>query len=226
MITFDRLKLELKDRIPQESGIPSEGQYDAAIRSGVARLNTDAGMIKPGTLSVVSGTASYDLGSDFLKMIHLDSTLQGSTYVTPGGPLIPVSAAATTEQITIYGTTLTIKPTPGYTLDREYIYKAAHVLNASGEYPDMGEEEAYLILLVAQQELMRRSLTSTADKALKYSFGDVSVDTGGKTTSIAAAVKALEEAYKERLKSYRGPMAVRADYDLVDHANYTDRLIV
>ena len=225
MIPFDRLVLELKDRVLQESGIPSEGQYHAAVRSGVARFNTDAGMIKYGTLAVVAGTDSYTLPTGFLKMIHMDSMRHGSAFVQPGGLLMPLPASGLSETITIYGDTLQIRPTPQYTLDRSYTYKAAHVLTGD-DYPDMGEEEAYIILLEAQAELMRRSLTTKADKALRYSFGDVTIDTGRTGASIVGAIKALDEAYLERLKSFRGPMAVRADYDLVDHANYAGRLIV
>src|SRR4051812_19286525 len=106
-ITLASLVARLEADVPAVSSVPSADQYSQAVKDAVADLSRRASVTRVSTLTIVAGTASYALPSDFQRLIRLaqigavypltppplgwgDSWPNGGTIITPQG-LIPFS---------------------------------------------------------------------------------------------------------------------------------------
>src|SRR5690349_1841073 len=72
MTTLAALLTELQSEVPAVSSVPTTTQYTQAIKDAVAEFSRRCGVKKNSTIAIISGTASYALPDDFLKMIEMD----------------------------------------------------------------------------------------------------------------------------------------------------------
>jgi len=206
--------------IAPKNGVPSDSQYEMAVKSAVGAFSRRAGMVKQVTVSVVKGTVSYTLPDDFLNFIKVESLIDGSVYVQPGGGLIPMGSTISRERWTTAGLTLTIYPTPTYTADRVLWYKAGYVLNSGDVYLDMTEEIGEIALIKGRANLLRLMGSGVARDGWKYSIGDVAVDKSGQPRSYRDMAKDLDEDFDNRITQFIGPVGARATYSLSEQAAF------
>jgi len=207
-ILLATLVSRLQADVPAVDSVPSADQYTRAIKDAVADFSRRCGTEKVDALSVVSGTASYTLPDDFLKMIMLESFATADGVLISSAGIIPLDANWE-ERYTVRGLTITFYPTPSYSMTRDYRYKAGWVLNDDGdEYEDMGEEEAGIILLRAAAACLTKQSNVMAPEAFSYQQGDVSVNTGTQTLAVRAQLDSVEKSYLNACEKYNGQYGI------------------
>ena len=166
------------------------------------------------TLSIVSGTADYALPVDFLRLIRLEGLFNQDGVIHSTSGLIPVSAGYE-ESFTIAGKTLTFHPTPSYSTSRDLYYAAAHVLDG-GEYEDMTEEDAAIVMLRAQAWALNLQARSAAigGEVVEYAIGDERVKRATSSEALATQSKDAYGAYLDALRAAVGPVGRRGAYTL------------
>lgn len=210
MTTLAVLVAELQSEVPAVNTVPTTTQYTQAIKDAVLEFSRQCGLMKNTTIAVVSGTASYPMPDDFLKLIEIDNPYSNEHHVivTATG-IIPFSELSPfEEEITVVNKTLTIFPTPGYSMTRYIEYKAGWVLSGtsgSETYADMGEDEAQIVMLKAKslaKEKLSNALASGG--GMKYSFGAVSVDKGSGTDVLNTDMYKLHDQFIKACERYNG----------------------
>jgi hypothetical protein len=205
----------LSDDVPAEDGVPSTTQYQNAVKDAILDFSDRCGVEAIGTISVVSGTATYDLPADFLKVIKLQS-FGGQEVLHSVDGLIPVPAGWC-ERFTIRNGRITFYPTPTYTMARELRYKAAWIGTDTGEdYPDvnyemLGEREARIVLLKAQAIALTKQANAQASTGIKYSFGAVTEDLSGGSDSTRKNSNDIEREYDKACEKYNGQTVAYGD---------------
>lgn len=209
-ITLTSLITDLKDDVPAIDSVPSDDQYERAIKEAVVDFSRRCGTEKIATLSVVSGTAAYSLPDDFLKLIQIE---------TPGAPdgvlistegIIPLPAEWS-ERFTIRGNTITFYPTPSYSMAKDYRYKAGWVLADDNEtYEEMTREEADIILTMARSVCLTKQANALSGNVLDYQQGDVRVSEGTNTLSLRADSDAAQADYRKKCDLYNGQYGILA----------------
>lgn len=197
---------QLQEDVPAREGIPSEDQYERAVKEAVRDFSRRCGRKRRVTLNVVSGTATYDLADDFLKLIKFMSLTAHDGIINSPAGLIPVPADFC-EEWTINEGQITFYPTPAYTLTREYTYKAAWVATPDdyGEvYEKMGDEEADIILKKAKASSLELLWKQNAGTSFKYQIGDESYDMSNVGNDFEKSMKAAEGEYLRDCDSYNG----------------------
>ena len=206
--TLTDLISELQEDVPTVDGIPSEAQYERAVKEAVDEFSRRCGLEKNTELSIVSGTATYDLPADFLTMIEIEDPFdhEGNIIMTATG-IIPFSELAPfEEEITIRDGQLTIYPTPSYTMTRFLEYKAAWALD-DGSYP-LTEAEARIVLLKAQSIALEKQANANAAAGFKYSVGNMSVDKSGMADGYTKRAEALEKRFIQACEKYNGAVVM------------------
>ena len=199
---------QLMEDVPADGGVPSTTQYENAIKDAVADFSEQCGVTQIGTLSIVSGIATYELPVDFLKLIRLESYQHDGVIYSEAG-LIPLSAHFY-EKYTIRNGQITFYPIPRYTLVRCFDYKAAWVGTVTDdEYPDieyetLSEREVRIILLKAQEITLGKLSNAQAGTSIKYSFGAVSEDLGGTSEASRKTAYAVQTDYEAACRKYNG----------------------
>jgi hypothetical protein len=209
-IAFSTLVSRLEGLAPAQNEMPSRAQYEQYVRDAVWDFSRRAPMQKTLNLSIVSGTASYTLPSDFFRLIRLASTinLQEGVMNTPSG-LIAVSSSSFRERIMVQGGSLVIYPTPTYTMTRELWYMAAYVLNAIGLYADLTEETAAIVMLKGQALALGLLANQAAQQAWSYSIGDESVTKTSQAPQMREQVKGMEAEYLDAVRKHIGSVMRR-----------------
>lgn len=200
----------LQSDIPAEDGVPSDEQYENAIKDAVRDFSERCGVEQIGTIDIVSGTSTYDLPADFLKLIRLTSLTGEGVLHSASGQLIPVPSTWC-EKHTIRGGQIRFYPIPRYTLTRDIYYKAAWVLtddDYGGVYETMTEREARIVLLKAKANAKTKQANAQAGDSIKYSFGAVSEDLGDVSDSSRKDAKTFEGEYLEACEKYNGQVGV------------------
>lgn len=211
MIELSDLIDELESYVPPSSGIPSAAQYESAIKSAVADFGQRAGRVKIGTLSIVSGTASYSLPDDFLKFIAFIPLPEYGGIMVVGNQLVPTSLDWLEERYTIANRKITFFPTPGYTFDRSYSYKAGWAVSTVDDktgYDDMSADEAGIVMLMARSSALGMQADASGG-GISYRQGDVSVDTSGQAASLQGQADSLKQQYLETVQAYNGTVISR-----------------
>ena len=206
--TLADLISELQEDVPAVDGIPSEAQYERAVKEAVDEFSRRCGLEKNTELSIVSGTATYALPDDFLALIEIEDPFdhEGNIIMTATG-IIPFSKLAPfEEEITIRDGQLTIYPTPSYTMTRFLEYKAAWALN-DGSYP-LTEAEARIVLLKAQSIALEKQANANASAGFKYSVGNMSVDKSGVADGYAKRAETLEKRFDQACEKYNGAVVM------------------
>jgi hypothetical protein len=199
------LIVELQEDVPAVDGVPSEAQYERAIKDAVIEFSRRCGLKKSATISIVAGTADYALPDDFLAMIEMESPydLEHQIVITPTG-IIPFGSAATPfeEEITIRNKTLTIVPTPTYTVDRFLEYKAGWALDENSAY-DLTDDEVQIVMLKAKGICFDK-LANAGAGGFKYSVGNMSVDKSGMGESYSKRQYELHGDFVAACERYNG----------------------
>jgi hypothetical protein len=211
-VSLASLVSDLQADVPARDSVPSADQYERCVKRAVADYGARRPTKRVTTLSIVNGTATYDLPDDFHDLVKLESLTHRDGIINSGDGLIPVSSTYT-EEYSITGRQITFWPTPSYSLSRDMWYLATHVLDDSDEYPYLLDEDAEIILLLAQAKALRLQANAVAGDAWKYDFGDERVDKTGQPESLRKQAKLLEQEYQEALSGAIGTKAIRADYN-------------
>ena len=212
---LSELVAQLELDVPAEDETPTETQYENAVKDAVRDFSERCGLEQISTLNVVSGTATYDLPADFLRLIRLIQLGGEGVLYGANSQLIPISTSWREKHLIRNGK-ITFYPIPRYSLAREFSYKAAWVgtdieadgsLAADIEYETMGEREARIVLLKAKANAMNKLANAQAGSSLKYSFGAVSEDLDGGSSSTTQSAGTLESEYLDACKTYNGQYA-------------------
>lgn len=199
----------VQEDIPAEGGVPSEMQYEQAVKDAVRDFGERCGLEQLGTLNIVAGQATYDLPADFLSMIQIETLISADGVLHSSGGLIPVSANWE-ERFTIRNLQITFKPTPTYSMARDFRYKAGWVLTPAedqydnDEYETLGEREGRIIVLKAAALLSEKKANAIAGDVMKYSFGAVSEDLSGSVETYHKDAFRFHGEYVEACEKYNG----------------------
>ncbi len=210
MTTLAALVAILQSEVPAVNSTPTTAQYTQAVKDAVAEFSRRCGLQKNTTIPVVSGTPTYSLPADFLKLIEIDNPYSSEHHVivTDAG-IIPFSELSPfEEEITIANKVMTIFPTPGYTMTRYLEYKAGWVLTGdSGNetYATMGDDEVQIVMLKAKGFALEKKANAMASGGgMKYSLGAVSVDKSSGVDTLTAQVYKLHGLFIEACERYNG----------------------
>ena len=214
MTTLAVLLAQLQSEVPAVSSVPTTTQYTQAIKDAVLDFSRRCGLVKNTTVDIVSGTPTYNLPADFLKLIEFESPYSNEHHVivTSTG-IIPFSELSPfEEEITIVNKVMTIYPTPGYSMTRYLEYKAGWVLtgtNPNETYATMGDEEAQIVMLKAKQLAMEKISNAQASAGgMKYSLGAVSVDKGAGVQNLTTMMYALHGEFVKACDVYNGAVGI------------------
>lgn len=201
------LVAKLSADVPADGGVPSSTQYENAVDDAIRDFSERCGLEQISTLSIVSGTATYDLPDDFLKVIQLQAFGGQDVLFAANSQIIPVPAGWC-ERYTIRNGQITFHPTPTYTVAKTLRYKAAWI-GAPTDYGDvdyatLGEREARVVLLKAQAIALTKQANAQSSTSLKYSFGAVSEDLGGSSDTTRKNANDIEREYDKACDAYNG----------------------
>ena len=210
-IALSTLSSRLQGDVAARNSVPSSTQYEQCVRDAVADFSRRAPMQKVTTIAVVSGTASYALPADFMKIIRfaLALNVQAGILNTASG-IIPV-AGTFKERVMVQGNALVIYPTPLYTMTRELWYMAGYVLDSSYSYPDLTDEAASIVMLKARAEAMGLQANDAAKESWSYTIGDESVTKTNLGPQMREQVKAVETQYLAAVSKYIGQGIARGE---------------
>lgn len=205
MTTLADLKTLLQSEVPAVDSVPTSSQYEQAIKDAVTDFSRRCGLAKISTLSIISGTAAYALPADFLKMILLDALVGLDGVIVSQGGLIPLSKDFE-EEWTIINKNIMFYPTPAYSMTRYFKYKAAWVATG-GDYTTLGENEAQIVILKAKATALEKISNAQSGDSIKYSFGAVSEDLSGASTSYQKDSEMADKDYLAACETYNGQYA-------------------
>ena len=167
-------------------------------------------MSKLHTFSIISGTGTYDLPSDFLFELYVPLAdrwkYEDRLQNTPQG-LVPLSASwqAPTEFL-IQGDQIEFSPEPTSNFDLEIKCAARHLLTSPGDidtYVTLPAKDQELVILKAHAICMRRLATDSA-KLFKYTKGDVTIDKSVRAKQYADRSRDLNEEWDNRMETAVG----------------------
>jgi hypothetical protein len=213
-VSLATLKGRLEGAVPARNSIPSSSQYEQAVRDAVADYSQRVPLQKLATLNIVSGTATYTLPADFLKVIRLETLASADGVLFTADGLVP-TGSSWRERYYIVGNQITFDPTPQYTMARDLWYAAAYVLDAEEIYQDLTGAAAAIIMLKAQALALGLQANKAAQEAWQYAIGDERVNKEKLSAALEAQAKAMEARYTAAIAStVVGPAGTRADYPL------------
>lgn len=191
----------LEAKVPARGDVP--GDYDQLVKEAVMQLGSDAPMMRSGSVSVVSGTASYALPADFLFLVEMFSLSSAGGVIIGDAGIIPVPSSFD-EWYEIAGGEITFMPTPGYTLQRNFRYAAGYVLTGSAGaevYANLSENGARIALLYAQYLALSEQATAVAGDGWRYQIGDEMVDKTKQGEGLRGQANAVLQNYQREAKS-------------------------
>lgn len=211
-VSLATLKTRLQSDVPARDGVPSNDQYEQAVKDAVADYSRRRPLRKMVEVAIVANTASYSLPSDFAKLIRIDRLSVNATegVILTSSGIIPVEPGFEYRHTIVAGT-LTFYPTPTFSTTIDVWYMAQHTLNGSSEYPDMTNEDAGTVALKAQAIALMLQANKLAADAWTYQVGDERVDKTKQAETLRAQAKAVLDQYLEAAKP--GPAARRSSYD-------------
>jgi hypothetical protein len=200
MSTLADLVTLLHQEVPAVDGVPSMAQYQQAIKDAALDFSRRCGLMKFGELPIVSGTTTYSLPEDFMKLVMLESLVSADGVIITNNGIIPVSADWEEEYV-IINKQITFKPTPTYSMTRDFKYKSAWVFDSNDNLLNAGDEEVRIILLKAAEICFQKQADASAGGVEGYSFGAVSVKLGSSNQDSA---KSKRQEYEAACKQYTG----------------------
>jgi hypothetical protein len=209
---LERLSGDVKAR----DSMPSTEQYRQCIEHAVADYSRRRPRQKVTTLSIVEGTASYTLPTEFIRLVRLEAPAvleanDGGVLITSAG-LVPFSADWR-EHYTIAAGQITFHPTPTYATSRDLWYAAGHVLDTSGDYAEMTEDDVEILLHRARSLALELQAGKAAQEAWQYAIGDERVAKEKLAAELRAASEQAEKRYQQALERAIGPAGMPSRYD-------------
>ena len=201
-ISLSSLVSRLQSDVPARNSVPSAEQYERAVTEAVADFSQRAPMEKVSSVSVVNGTAAYTLPADFVKLIGLESLVNASGVLITDSGLVPVSSSFS-ERLMVNGTTLTIYPTPTYTMARDLWYMAGYILDDDAAYADMSEAEAALVMMLATAKALGWQANAAALEAWNYQIGDERVSKERLAEALRSQAQDFERRYYETVRDQK-----------------------
>ena len=214
--------------VPPIDNSPTPDQYEQAWRDAVQDFNDRASRVKTTTLTIVAGTAAYDLPADFVKLVGLSDLVMSHPWnqefglspfgrspyafdrgvISTEGGLIPLSANFR-ETFTVEGEQLVITPAPFYTEHRLLTYGAGHIDAATlagddRQYPALTEREATIILMQAKAYAIETRLNNTTGSVKSQTMGEISVTVTDASQDLMTLVKYWHTKYEEAVARYVG----------------------
>lgn len=202
--------------VPTRNSIPSREQYRQCVEHAVADYSRRRPRTKVTTLSIVSSTATYDLPTEFIRLIRIASPAvvasnDGGVLITSAG-LVPFSADWR-EHYTIANGKITFHPTPTYSTTRDLWYAAGHVLDASGAYAEMASDDTEILMHRARALALELQANKAAQEAWQYAIGDERVSKEELAAELRADAELAETRYQQALERAIGPAGTRSRYD-------------
>ncbi len=221
--TLTALKAQLIANVPQSNSLPSATQYEAAVKEAVADFGRRCPVTKVATINVVTGTASYALPSDFVRLVQFPSlkqmAQQGGVLITGAG-IIPLSNTYN-ERYAFRNGQLTIYPTPQYTMARYLSYAAGFPL-ATDTFTDLSDEEAAIALHKAGELILLVIADGVARQGWRYSLADESVDKTTLAANLRDQAKGEREVYDLAIASRAGgTQTVQSDYNTNEYGSFS-----
>lgn len=210
-VSLASLLSRVQAAVPARDDVPSREQYEQCVKDAVEDYGARRPMQKTTDVSVVSGTDSYDLPSDFVKLIKFESVLGQAGVLNTSAGLIPVSSTFK-ERVMVQGGSLVISPEPTYSATRRLWYGAAHVLNSSDVYPNMSEADARIVLQHAEWGALMIQANHAAQEAWQYQLEGERVSKEKLAGELRKQATAKMAAYVNALASM-GSWGIQADYD-------------
>lgn len=210
-IALADLVAHLQEDVPARDSTPSADQYERCIKDAVADFSRKTGRIKIATINVVSGTATYTLPSDFVKLIRMESLTTPDGVIISGAGLIPVSATYK-ERWTVADDQITFYPTPTYSLARDFEYQAGWVLDANDQYQEIGEGEVEILIRMAASKALTFQANKAAQQAWQYAIGDERVSKERLAGELREQARQAMTDYLEAVKTYNGAIGRRSSY--------------
>jgi hypothetical protein len=215
-INLSSLVSQLQSDVPARDGVPSTTQYTQSVKDAVADFSRQAPMQRVVTLNMISGTAIYDLPSDFVKAVRVASLTNPSGVIIADQGIIPVSADYN-ERWMVAGRKITFYPTPTYSIARDVWYAAGHVLDSGDAYPDLTGEDAAIVMLKARAIALTLKGNVAADNAWDYAIGDERVSKVRLSEQLFARAADLDAQYLVSVHAKIGVVGARSDYDWTGH---------
>jgi hypothetical protein len=203
-IALATLESRLQAKIVARDDVPAD--YGALVMDAVLQFSQDAPLIRTAEISIVSGTALYDLPSDFLSVIDLESLRRpGNVLITNEG-IIPLGANWE-ERWFVEGSQIRFDPAPTYTTSRRMRYAALYELGSDEKYALLTENGARVALLYAQHLAIVEQANVVAGDGWRYQIGDEMVDKSNQGKSMMGAADNLLKQYKAAIKRSYGSRA-------------------
>ncbi len=208
-IELSKLVTQLQSDVAARNGVPSNDQYTEAVKDAVWAYSDRLPLKKSFELSVVSGTATYSLPSDFLRLISLlDVPTQDGVMSTDDG-LIPIGGSWS-EKHTIAGQEITFQPTPAYTATRWLWYTAAYILDEADIYMAMTADVKRIVMLKAQAIALGLQADKAAQEAWQYTAGAEKVSKEKLANSLGERAERSDTLYEAAIQKRIGPVGKRA----------------
>ena len=212
MASLISLTTQLETDVPSLNGTPSAAQYTQVVKDAVADLGRRMPQTVRVTLAVVSGTASYDLPADFVRLIRLSGPVwYGDVLITDAGivPIAQPSGLTCRETYAVRGSVLTIHPTPEYSQDRTLWYAAGDALG-DDEYATLDENRAQIALSKARAIALGLQAAKAAADAWVSELGPEKVDKTKQAAELRAAATFHEAQYAAAIAAQSGPYGTRS----------------
>lgn len=213
-VTLADLKSRLQSAVPARGSVPSSGDYEQHVKDGVLQLSSDVPLVRVATLSIVNGTATYNLASDFLFLVELEGIASADGVILSDAGIVPVSALWE-ESYTVDGSTISFDPTPTYTMSRDYRYAALYELTGSPgseTYSRLTLNGARVALLYAQYLALTQQANVVAGDGWKYQIGDEMVDKSNQGRGLLGQAAGLLTQYQMAVGQQRKGYGSRERY--------------
>lgn len=210
-VSLESMVSRLENQVPARNGVPAD--YEQVVQDAVLQLSQDVPRVAVGTLSVVAGTATYDLPSDFLFLIQLESLSNPDGIIISDAGIIPIPVHWE-EQYYVDGAEITFDPTPTYTLTRQYRYAALYELDSNDVYQKLTTNGARVALLYAQYLALTEQANAVAGDGWRYRIGDEEVDKSKQGDGLGKRAQGLLDAYQREVKAQKG-YGSRARYNVL-----------
>lgn len=207
--TLAALVARLTLTVPAVNSVPTTTQYEQCCEDAVADLSRRKPLQKLATLSIVAGTATYSLPTDFIRLASLEGVGRngGNTLVTSQG--LVAFGTDFVETYAIRGQTIVFSPTPAYTVQRRLWYAAAHVLDETETYADLTPEDAQLALLKAAALAWDVRAAALVASAYSFTIGQWSENHGPQVQLLQKQSETLTQQYETAVKQAVGPLGTR-----------------
>ena len=196
------LIISLQDDVPAIDGTPNYDQARRFVIESVADFSRRVGRVKSATLSIVSGTETYDLPNDCMRIVYMQPL--GELTVTDGSRPSSESWFVQDVQITLQDS---FGDPPAYSCARKYRYQAGFYLDPVTEtYADLGPEESGIVLLLAASKALISQANISSGQDWEYTLADEKVSKRGLGKALVDQASTNRAEYLSRVKGYIGAL--------------------